>query len=342
VSNDDLLRLPIEQAWIYNASAGFSAGSPLIVDDLVFVGTRKGEVHVIELDTGDRVGTQEFGHSIEGTPALLDEMLYVPNAWGGNALVAFDLLRGTEVWKHRGVPIESSLLISDDLLIAGDVEGNVIGFNRTDGRIAWVYEFGEIAAILTGPTAIDVEHVVVANEDGKVVAIRVEDGSGIWTRNLDGAVEASIAVHDQRIFVPTTRGAFHALDANSGETIWTYQVPENSVRFAGSAVSNGLVVFGGSDGLLRGLDAEDGSTQWTFSTDGTFSAAPAVSGDLVFVGAMDRDFFAVSLQDGSLQWSTTLRGRIKSAPAVQKGLVIVMSEPKYVYAFANADAVASM
>jgi len=334
--------LPIEQAWIYNASAGFGSGSPLIVSDRVFVGTRKGEVHVIELATGDKVGIEEFGSSIEGVPAVVGRMLFVPNAWGKNALIAYDLFEGARLWVHRGVPIEASVLPVRDVVIVGDVEGNVISLDRETGTIQWVFEFERIATILSGPTALGEDRIVVANELGEVVCLAVEDGTEVWARNLDEPVQESIATDQRHVYVPTTRGSFYALDAVTGETVWEYRLPNDEIRLTGAAVSSRVAVFGGSDGVLRALNLNDGTVIWTFQTDGTFAAPPAISGELVFVGSMDRGFFAVSLHDGSVQWSTTLRGRIKSAPAVRNGFVIVMSEPKYVYAFANVAAIAGL
>ncbi|MFV1979604.1 MAG: PQQ-binding-like beta-propeller repeat protein [Rhodothermia bacterium] len=342
VAADIPVNLPIEQAWIYNAGAGFSSGSPLVVSDLIFVGTRKGEVHVIELATGDKVGVEEFGSSIEGVPAVVGQTLFVPNAWGKNALIAFDLFEGVRLWEHRGVPIEASVLPVRDVVIVGDVEGNVISLDRATGTIRWVYEFEQIATILSGPTAISEDRIVVVNELGDVVYLAVEDGTEVWASSLREPVQESIATDQRHVYIPTTRGSFYALDAETGEKNWEYRLPNEGIRFTGAAVSPRMAVFGGSDGVLRALDPNDGTVIWTFQTDGTFAAPPAISGELVFVGSMDRGFFALSAYDGSVQWSTTLRGRIKSAPAIRKGFVIVMSEPKYVYAFANVEAIAGL
>jgi outer membrane protein assembly factor BamB len=339
---DDLVNLPLEQAWIYNASAGFSSGSALIVADLVFVGTRKGEVHVVDLFTGDKIGMEEFGHSIEGAPAIIGQTLFVPNSWGKNSLVAFDLFQGARLWEYRGVPIEASLLAVGESIVVGDVEGNVMAFDATTGTTLWVYEFGEIATIFTGPTLINDEQIVVVNEAGDVACLNVDDGSEVWVKALGASVQESVATDQDHVYIPSVSGVFFALDHKTGEVDWEFRLENAEIRFAGAAVSPDLVVFGGSDGVLRGLDPKSGSAKWTFQTDGTFAAPPAISGELVFVGAMDREFFAVSAHDGSMQWSTTLRGRIKSSPAVRKGFVVVMSEPRYVYAFANADAIAAL
>jgi outer membrane protein assembly factor BamB len=334
--------LPIEEAWIYNAGAGFGPSSPLVVSRFVFAATRKGEVHAVDLRTGDKVGSQEFGRSIEGSPAVDGNFLYVPNAWGKDALIAFDLAKGLEVWKYRGIPIEAPLLVTDDLIVAADVEGNVLAFGKESGEIQWMYDFGEIVTVLSGPTAVGSDRLAIATELGHVVCLSLSDGEEIWRRHLGTPVVASMAWYRSRLYLPTTRGAFFALSGTTGETVWSYTVEDEKVRFAGAAVVPDMVIFGGSDGVLRALDPQDASTVWTFRTDGTIAAPPAVSGELVFFGAMDREFFAVGLRDGSLHWSKELRGRVKSAPAVADGFVVVLTEPRYIYAFANPELVTGL
>ena len=98
------LSLPLEVSWEYSANAGFGPGSPLILDGVVLVGTRKGEIHAIELATGRKRGFKKMGEAIEGSPLIANGMLYVPSAWGKKVLVGFDLKRGVISWKVPGGP----------------------------------------------------------------------------------------------------------------------------------------------------------------------------------------------------------------------------------------------
>jgi len=337
VAIDEPLQLPLEQAWIYNAGGGFASGSPLVIDGVVMVATRKGEVHVLTLTSGERIGTQEFGRSIEGTPSVTDQILFVPNAWGRKSLDAFDLQTGKRKWRYDGVPIEASVLTIGNLVVVGDVEGNVMGLDQETGEVAWLYEFGELASVLAGPTAVDDRRLVVADETGRVAMLRADSGEEIWRRDLGSPVEQTPSAVGDLVFVPTTRGEFYVLRAADGSSFWEYRVDDGEVRFTSAAVTTDCVIFGGTDGTLRALRIENGSQIWAFHTDGTIAGAPAVSGDIVFVGAMDEKIYAVRRDNGSIQWEASLRGRVKSAPAVRNGYLIVLSEPRYVYAFTNAS-----
>ncbi|MEM6337396.1 MAG: PQQ-binding-like beta-propeller repeat protein, partial [Bacteroidota bacterium] len=96
---------PLRQAWRYNASAGFGPGSALAADGLVIVSTRKGDVHAIEAETGRRKGIRKVVEVAEGAPVLTSNYLYVPSAWGGHVVNAYDLVRGRSQWKIKGAPV---------------------------------------------------------------------------------------------------------------------------------------------------------------------------------------------------------------------------------------------
>jgi outer membrane protein assembly factor BamB len=222
------------------------------------------------------------------------------------------------------------------MVVVGDVEGNVIALDKESGRVIWLYEFGDLASILSGPAAIDTQLVVAADETGRLALLRADSGREIWTADLGSPVEAGLAVGHGLIYVPTARGRFVALHAEDGTIAWEHRSDSDQVRFTAAAVTDDYVIFGGTDGILRSLRAENGASVWTFHTDGTIAAAPVVNGSIVFVGAMDEKVYAVHLDNGSIQWEMPVRGRVKSSPAVRNGYLIVMSEPRYIYAFTNA------
>ncbi len=334
VSRDEPIRLPLTRAWTYNAGGGFSKGSPLVIGNTVIVGTRKGDVHAVDLLDGQQIGNKEFGRSVEGTPAVSDELLFVPNAWGRRALSALDLRTGTYKWRYEGVPIESSVLVLDDLVIAGDVEGNVVALEKQTGEVRWLYEFGDFASVLSGPAGV-AKRVAAADETGRVVLLEADSGALIWEVDLGAPVESGLAITAENVFVPTTRGLFASLRTEDGSLAWEYTTPSEEVRFTSPAVTDTEVVFGGTDGILRSLRIANGELNWTFQTDGTIAGAPAISGDVVFVGSMDQRIYAVHRLTGSVQWQEELRGRVKSSPTVRNGYLVVLSEPRYMYAFTN-------
>jgi outer membrane protein assembly factor BamB len=87
-------------------------------------------------------------------------------------------------------------------------------------------------------------------------------GAKLWSVSL-GGVPSQAVFGDGKVFVSTKRKcAVHAVDAGTGEKIWTYS--------AGAAIDgaptfkNGKIYFGSADGWIYCVDAATGSLAWRF------------------------------------------------------------------------------
>lgn len=324
------------ESWRYDADAGFGAGSPLGVQGVVFASTRKGEVYALDVVTGEKLGVQKLADSVEGTPALDGNVLYVPNGGDGRAVLAFELTTGTRKWERKGGAISAGLLVTGSVLVGAATDGSIWAVDKRTGEEVWLR--AEKHGYFAAPVLVDANAVAVANDRGTVHVLRVEDGAERWATSVAAPVYATPATAEGLLFVPTTRGQVVALDTATGNERWRFSVPSPLVRFAASAVAAGLLVVGGSDGVLYGLDAATGTERWRFQAGGNFAAAPLIAGDLVLAGSMDRHLYVLDATSGVLIEKHEVKGRIKSALALHRGRVIVLSEPKYVYAFRPADA----
>ena len=106
-----------------------------------------------------------------GTPALVGELLYV--ATDGGRLVALDRMSGQVVWTKRlPGPLWQSPVVVDDVLIQGDCNGVLHGFDVSDPRV---------------------------------------EPDEIWRITLGGCIEATPVVWRGVIYIGTRAGAFYAL-----------------------------------------------------------------------------------------------------------------------------------
>ncbi len=333
----EVLDPPLEEVWAYNAGAGFGPGSPLLLGEAVIVGTRKGEVHAINFETGKRMGIEGFGDVVEGTPVIQNGIIFIPVGWGRQALYAYDLGRGETRWKLKGVPIETGLLALDEAFIAVDAEAWVRKYNADDGAVVWEQPLGERVTIHTTPVLAR-NNIVVADDRGRVVALDPSEGTAQWGQDLGSPVYTSIAADEASLYVPTTRGRFFALDATQGRVLWKVELPDTTVRFSAPAVDGSLVVVGASDGSLRAFDKATGDQQWIFHNDAALTATPLLTPNTVYAGSMRRSVFAIDRATGEKKWEQQLRGRVKSAFAARDGYLVVLAEPRYVFLFKSASA----
>jgi polyvinyl alcohol dehydrogenase (cytochrome) len=115
-----------------------------------------------------------------------------------------------------------------------------------------------------------------------------------------GAVSASPSVVEGVVYVGSWNGTMYALDAFSGQALWTFNIndphPEDRNGFPGiqssAAVANGVVYFGGADANVYALDARTGTLVWKTSLGDPATSvegahvwsSPAVFNGKVYVG----------------------------------------------------------
>jgi len=327
----DPIDAPLEEAWIYNAGAGFGPLSPLVLRNVMLVATRKGEVHGINLETGKKAGVENFGDAIDGTPLVVGDLMYVPVADGRRALTAYNLRRGKKAWEVKGTPVETGLLAVGDGVVAVDADATVRRYRSDSKEPVWETALGDDITIHATPLLSD-GRIIIIDDQGGVVALDPVDGAVQWTTALGKPVYTSVAANETHIFIPTTRARFVALDA-LGNTAWDFSLPDTTIRFAPPAVDKDLVIFGASDGVVRALDANTGAERWTFKDDAAITAAPLITPNTIYIGTMGKMLFGLNPADGVVQWQHELKGRVKSAMAASGGHLVVLSEPRYVYLF---------
>jgi polyvinyl alcohol dehydrogenase (cytochrome) len=114
------------------------------------------------------------------------------------------------------------------------------------------------------------------------------------------AVSASPSVVDGVVYVGSWNGTMYALDASSGQPLWTFNIndpnPGDRSGFPGiqssAAVVNGMVYFGAADANVYALDAHSGAMVWKTSLGNPDTSvegahvwsSPAVFNGKVYVG----------------------------------------------------------
>ena len=76
--------------------------------------------------------------------------------------------------------------------------------------------------------------------------------------------------------------------------------------------SGGLVLLGGSDGVVRALDAASGKSRWTAYTGGSVRIPPTIAGGRALVGSGDGWAYTLEAATGRLLW------RFRAAPVERK------------------------
>ena len=162
-------------------------GSPVIVDNTLYVVDAADEVSALDLGTGTvqwkvQLDPQGFtwGNAIAGTPAVSGHVIVVPTLYGD--LVGLDIAGGRQLWRHGTQPSP---------------------IRTTHYRGAGMAGY-EASPVITGTA------VWAADTAGVVVALDLETGRELWRTPLGAPVLASLAVADGWLVASTYDGTVHA------------------------------------------------------------------------------------------------------------------------------------
>ncbi len=321
----------LSQVWNYNSGGAFGPGSPILVDGNLIVGTRKGEVHVVNINSGKREAMDGLGDAINGGLAISSTgTLIVPiSSRKGRGIKAINLRTGDTIWRHRGTPVDLALTIVDESVLYASTDGVVTSANITNGEVEWEVEID--GGFRSDPVESN-GRFVIANKFGVITAIDVNDGRIVWSTDIGQPVYSSLATDGNRVYAGTTRGSAVAIELSNGDLAWTEVLGNRDVRLTGPAVANGTVVFGASNGRVFSISA-DGDLGWSENLSEAINGVPLLTPASVFVGVMDRRVVRLDRGTGEIIWADTLKGRVKSAMIAVDNKVVALAEPRNIYCF---------
>lgn len=290
----DIEDTPFDRIW----------SSPVVVDDLVIIGTASYQVFV--------KGDPPFQGSVVGLDAQTGE-----ERW--RAKICTGSCAGLSVW--------SSAAVDTDLQMAYIGTGqaynkpadpksdSLVAIDYTNGEIVWHQQYTKddsyTLATSAGPDfdigaapnlfEIDGRKVVGAGDKGGTYrTFDRETGEQVWVRPLVagtvlGGVEETTAYADGVIYavgntavaggrsiaVPIKATAF-AVDAATGEIAW--QTELDSGGFGGVSIANGLMLFTTHEGKLRIVRAEDGELLRSIELGDGAAGGPVVADGTIYVG----------------------------------------------------------
>ena len=159
-----------------------------------------------------------------------------------------------------------------------------------------------------GP-AIDGGIVFAASHKGEVLAVSLDTGRRVWSKNLKMPLSAGPSAGAGLVVVCSGKGALVALEAASGRELWRAHV--NSELLSAPAISDEILVMRSVDGRLHGLDTHNGKELWSveqqvprLSLRGT--ATPIIAKEVAISGFDNGKVMAVSLHTGDTVWDTAL------------------------------------
>jgi outer membrane protein assembly factor BamB len=352
-------------AWSYRTPGTFLVGSPVIVDGVVYAGTRdengegNAKVHAVELATGEQLWEFEVPSSIHGTPAVADRTVFVPSLRG--TLFALDATTGELRWQRDPEPSgneynQRSYSYYSPAVADGKVywayqtrynkasQGLLVALDTVTGDTVWEAPMTGSTMSDGTPTVAD-GRVYVGNQTAsRVIAYDAATGARQWVSSaaLGGWQDGIPTAAGGRVFIGSGNGIV-ARDAATGQDLWTYRSPHPSKVSSNStpsaaAVEGDTVYMGFPSGAVTALDASTGAVLWDRllpggTYDGGVHSSPVVSGETLFVGANNGFLYALDRLTGQPLWDYEVGTWVAAGPAVSGNALVAGAWDGNLYAF---------
>ena len=263
---------------------------PVAAADLLYVGTRAGELICLDRRTGARLWTFDMESSVVGAPIARDGTVYAAS----NAVYAIDALNGSLRWRHEVEgDVTRGLRLSDGVLAAISSSGDVNFVSAKNGRrrLTFPLWFGTGGAPLSAGGAL-----VVVGDGGFALAldmsardISMEKALRYWwtklwlwgmapspplprgylwqRRDIEGRTAYPVGADEHSAYIAAKSadgaGSLVALDIESGDVRWLRQLPSGALSPA--VVTPDAVIVGSEGGVLFSIDKRNGDISWQYN-----------------------------------------------------------------------------
>lgn len=211
----------------------------------------------------------------------------------------FDAESGDRIWMYEhSARVRAAPAVTDSTVYAVGHDDVLLALDASNGEVRWSDDIGG-ASEISSPTVAD-GSVYVGSGDG-LHAFGAYGGGERWGFETD-KVNSTPAVEDGVVYFGSNDNSVYAVDAESGEEIWSFATGDRVL--SSPAVAEGVVYVGSRDGGLYALDAGSGEQVWDepFGTDDWIESSPAVADGTVYFGCWDENVYAVDAESGEAAW----------------------------------------
>jgi len=261
--------------------------------------------------------------------------------------------RAQAAWQAQlSAPVNSSPVVSGDLIIVAAADGKIHAVHAADGSAAWTYSERKVwdASINADETK-----VCAAAQGKEIFCLEAQSGKLMWSTALDFEVQSRLALTGERIYAPATlagegmqtnfggRVPLIALHAETGQILW--QTPTDNYILRRPAVSGDFILTGGAYQLPDKPAGEEGTALYAFNADGSlvweYKSNDGLmrwletDGERVYFSAATETIYALNLQNGEKIWKSA-PGYWMQFPALQDGQIFFGSGDEVFHALNSA------
>ena len=325
-----ILEPPFNLMWTYDCDAGIGNAGVTTSNAVIFVNTLAGEMHTIDLLSGNKIGYLTFlGGDANSAPLIIQDRVIVAYA-GDNkySLACYNFLNRSNDWRINLGYLQTSPILSDGYIYIGSLNGSEFKIGKSAGNIIWDFN---TKSQIHSTCAVNGNKLIFGADNGYIYCVNTTNGTESWKYKTGESVFATPLIYENNIFIGSYDSTYYCLDIDSGNIKW-----KNNLKtkiYSGSALfENKSVIFGGIDGDLYSLDINDGHIIWKYHTYGSILCTPLVSGKNVYFTSFDWFVYCLDCESSKMIWNYQLEGKGRTTPVIWKDYLFIPAD-KYVYCF---------
>jgi outer membrane protein assembly factor BamB len=344
--------LQVTRLWRTNVGEGAGVSGarlrPAVVDGVLYADSTDGKLAAIDATSGKTLWSKSsrthgwFGWGDKkrkdalyaGGPAVSGDLLAVGTLDGH--VYGVNAKDGSPRWEAElNAEVLASPVIVADLVVVRTGDGRVYALDSASGARRWVYDQGSVPLLSlrgNGPLLAANGVLFFGSDDGKLVALRQDNGSKLWEQKLSSGegrteidrlndVDGAILLDGATLYGAAYHGNLVAVDGPSGRPLWSH--PFSSF---GSLAVSGNAIFGVNDqSQVWAFDKNGGADMWkNDALKYRWLTGPAAQGDYVVVGDMEGYVHWLQTGDGALAARERLSKKaIRAQPLVVGDTVYV-------------------
>jgi outer membrane protein assembly factor BamB len=306
------VRPPFRVQWAFRARKLLEF-PPVVAYGKLYIANNAGVMFAIEARTGNEKWRYDAKRCTAASPAVANRIVYQVflnhppcNAQGSDLdgeIIAFHAIGGRIKWRRTIGPSETSPLVSNGLVYAGDWNGKVYAFDTATGKTRWTFSTG---GKVKGGVAVSGNRLYVGSYDGHVYALNARTGRQIWRASAQarlgptGTFYATPAVAYGRVYIGSTDHKVYSFGATTGAVRWSHTT--GSYVYSSPAVWRLRVYIGSHDEHLYCFDAATGDVRWSYDAHGVISGSPTVIDGIVYFSTARNRTYALDARNGKLLW----------------------------------------
>jgi outer membrane protein assembly factor BamB len=308
---------------------------PAVDGNRIFLASGKGVVEAVDVNSGHEVWSRKLGTMIGGGPGVGGGIVAVGTS-GGQA-VALSESDGKVLWRvPLGGEILSAPAIGGNAVIVHTVDGKLFGLSAANGEQLWVsdQQVPRLSLRGTSPPLIEGDIVYTGFDNGRLVAVTLAGGNGVWDVAVGQAhgsselqrlidVDSPAVIDGDDIFSVSYQGRVVRLSRDSGSVVWTRDVSSSR----GLAIDATSVYVSTSEGEVVKFDRTNGTEQWRTKTLlRRMLTGPLVYRGRIVVGDAEGYVHWISIADGKLLAREKVGKRISDTPVAAGDKVLVYTD----------------